>query len=155
MAKQTTKGAKGADAEKKPVTVYLYDKKTGAYLGPCEVEDGNYPDRDFTEDKPPIFSAMDETAVYKNEKWEVIASRLIELATLEIAKRDRLLAASDYTQLADAPVDQKVWAEYRQGLRDVTKQKGFPEKIEWPAMPDYEIQVKEEPKDDKGKDAGK
>ena len=32
--------------------------------------------------------------------------------------RDRLLAASDWTQLPDAPVDRDAWAAYRQALRD-------------------------------------
>jgi hypothetical protein len=32
--------------------------------------------------------------------------------------RDRLLAESDWTQVADAPVDQQAWATYRQALRD-------------------------------------
>lgn len=32
--------------------------------------------------------------------------------------RNGLLAASDWTQLADAPVDQQAWATYRQALRD-------------------------------------
>ena len=32
--------------------------------------------------------------------------------------RDRLLVASDWTQLPDAPVDKAAWAKYRQALRD-------------------------------------
>ena len=32
--------------------------------------------------------------------------------------RDRLLEESDWTQVADAPVDQQAWATYRQALRD-------------------------------------
>jgi hypothetical protein len=32
--------------------------------------------------------------------------------------RDRLLAASDWTQTADAPVNKVAWAAYRQALRD-------------------------------------
>lgn len=32
--------------------------------------------------------------------------------------RDRLLKESDWTQVADAPVDQQAWATYRQALRD-------------------------------------
>lgn len=32
--------------------------------------------------------------------------------------RNRLLAASDWTQLPDAPVDRQAWADYRQALRD-------------------------------------
>ena len=34
------------------------------------------------------------------------------------AHRDRLLVASDWTQLPDAPVDRAAWATYRQALRD-------------------------------------
>lgn len=33
-------------------------------------------------------------------------------------QRDGLLAASDWTQVADAPVDRQAWADYRQALRD-------------------------------------
>ena len=32
--------------------------------------------------------------------------------------RDRLLEESDWTQVADAPVNQEAWATYRQALRD-------------------------------------
>ena len=35
--------------------------------------------------------------------------------------RDRLLAESDWTQTADAPVDKAAWAAYRQALRDFPK----------------------------------
>ena len=40
--------------------------------------------------------------------------------------RNRKLTASDWTQVADAPVDKAAWAAYRQGLRDVPSQAGFP-----------------------------
>jgi hypothetical protein len=51
------------------------------------------------------------------------------------AERNRLLADSDWTQLADAPVDKAAWSAYRQALRDITSQSGFPLSIEWPAVP--------------------
>ena len=51
------------------------------------------------------------------------------------SKRDRLLAQSDWTQVVDAPVDQAAWATYRQALRDVPAQAGFPENIDWPDVP--------------------
>lgn len=35
--------------------------------------------------------------------------------------RNRLLAESDWTQTADAPVDKAAWAAYRQALRDFPK----------------------------------
>jgi hypothetical protein len=55
------------------------------------------------------------------------------------SQRDGLLKASDWTQLADTaltPEEVKEWAVYRQELRDVTKQPGFPEVVEWPAEPE-------------------
>lgn len=51
------------------------------------------------------------------------------------AERDALLAACDWTQVADAPVDQAAWAVYRQALRDVTAQSGFPDAVVWPTKP--------------------
>ena len=50
-------------------------------------------------------------------------------------QRTDKLSASDWTQLADAPVDKAVWATYRQALRDVTTQSGFPWTITWPDAP--------------------
>jgi len=50
-------------------------------------------------------------------------------------KRNALLAACDWTQLADAPVDNLSWAVYRQELRDVPDQAGFPTDIIWPTQP--------------------
>lgn len=52
------------------------------------------------------------------------------------AERDRLLAESDWTQVADAPVDQAAWATYRQALRDVPEQQGFPHDVIWPVKPE-------------------
>lgn len=50
-------------------------------------------------------------------------------------ERNRLLTESDWTQVKDAPVDQDAWAAYRQALRDITLQPGFPWEITWPEMP--------------------
>jgi hypothetical protein len=51
------------------------------------------------------------------------------------AKRNQLLADSDWTQLADAPVNQAAWATYRQALRDLPSGEGFPYSITWPVAP--------------------
>ena len=51
------------------------------------------------------------------------------------ATRDAKLAECDWTQVEDAPVDKAVWATYRQALRDVTAQTGFPWTITWPTQP--------------------
>ena len=58
-----------------------------------------------------------------------------ELAANARAERDALLTACDWTQVADAPVDQAAWCAYRQALRDVPEQAGFPTEIIWPVKP--------------------
>lgn len=61
-----------------------------------------------------------------------------ELAEEARSKRKGLLFDSDWTQLADAPLtaEQKAaWETYRQGLRDITNQVGFPTEISWPVAP--------------------
>lgn len=51
------------------------------------------------------------------------------------AERNAKLAASDWTQVADAPVDKAAWATYRQSLRDISTQTGFPWEVTWPTEP--------------------
>lgn len=50
-------------------------------------------------------------------------------------QRDALLVASDWTQVADAPVDKQAWAAYRQALRDITLQASFPTDVVFPEAP--------------------
>jgi len=58
-----------------------------------------------------------------------------QLANEARTQRDALLAETDWTQVADAPVDAQAYADYRQALRDVPQQSGFPGDIEWPVKP--------------------
>jgi hypothetical protein len=54
------------------------------------------------------------------------------------SRRDQLLAGSDWTQQPDValtPQKRDAWGAYRQALRDVTDQPGFPTNIEWPPEP--------------------
>ena len=59
-----------------------------------------------------------------------------EIAAQVRAQRNQLLSASDWTQTPDAPVDQAAWAVYRQALRDVPQQEGFPSSVVWPTEPE-------------------
>jgi hypothetical protein len=68
-------------------------------------------------------------------KEQVEAERLAQASIGARAERDRRLAACDWTQVADAPVDREEWAAYRQLLRDVPEQPGFPDSIVWPEEP--------------------
>ena len=49
--------------------------------------------------------------------------------------RNSYLAKSDWTQMADAPVEKAAWAAYRQQLRDIPSQAGFPWTVTWPEKP--------------------
>ena len=51
------------------------------------------------------------------------------------AERDRRLVKSDWSQLSDVSVDATAWATYRQELRDLPSQSGFPFNITWPTQP--------------------
>lgn len=56
------------------------------------------------------------------------------------AKRNTLLVESDVMVLPDrwavmSSEQQTTWAAYRQALRDITDQAGFPWAVEWPTQP--------------------
>ena len=55
-------------------------------------------------------------------------------ASVRTSRNDKL-AACDWTQLADSTADKPTWATYRQSLRDVTAQDGFPWNVTWPEAP--------------------
>jgi hypothetical protein len=76
----------------------------------------------------PAKTAAEQEAEYK-------ASKDAEQAKNVRTQRTEKLAASDWTQLTDAPINSSVWASYRQQLRDVTAQAGFPWEINWPVAP--------------------
>ena len=63
------------------------------------------------------------------------AAKDAEQAKSVRATRDSKLAECDWTQLSDSQVDKAVWATYRQELRDVPAQTGFPYDINWPVKP--------------------
>lgn len=58
-----------------------------------------------------------------------------ELIAAARRRRNALLRACDFTQLPDAPGDTAAWAAYRQALRDISDQAGFPAAIDWPVPP--------------------
>jgi len=67
-------------------------------------------------------------------KWpDFQESAVTATATQVRAQRDALLAASDTMALADRITDK--WRTYRQSLRDIPAQSGFPTNITWPVEP--------------------
>ena len=67
---------------------------------------------------------------------EAIAAKDAEQAKSVRQQRNDKLKDSDWTQLMDSPESNKAaWATYRQALRDVPKQAGFPWDVQWPEQP--------------------
>ena len=79
-------------------------------------------------------TSIDWTQMKTAEQLET--ERLEQLAAQARSERDALLKESDWTQVPDAPVDQVAWKDYRQALRDVPQQAGFPIDINWPTKPE-------------------
>jgi len=85
------------------------------------------------------------TPVLTNGKWmlpkTVVALTATEIADMTAAKaqdvrsqRDKLIADTDWMALSDSTLT-PAWAAYRQALRDVTSQAGFPHTVDWPVKP--------------------
>jgi hypothetical protein len=88
-------------------------------------------------EKPPVKQGDEWVQV-----WEVldateseIQGRIADKANAIRAERDRKLVESDWTQVLDAAVDKAAWATYRQALRDIPQQEGFPATVVWPTQP--------------------
>ena len=106
-------------------TVYQYSQASGV-----EQIDGKW----FTKYVlGPIFTDGETTAAEQETAYKAIKDA--EQASAVRKSRGEKLADSDWTQVADAPVDKAVWATYRQALRDITTQEGFPWTITWPDAP--------------------
>lgn len=74
-------------------------------------------------------------------KWETMktaqqmeAEKLESLSANVRAERDKRLAATDFYMLQDAPPAPEGLTAYRQALRDITEQPGFPEDVQWPEL---------------------
>lgn len=83
--------------------------------------------REATETEPAQTAAEQEVA-YK-------AMKDAEQAKSVRTSRNDKLKDCDWTQITDSTADKAVWATYRQALRDVTAQAGFPWNIDWPTEP--------------------
>tara|TARA_B100001093_G_scaffold175586_2_gene168344 strand:+ start:15718 stop:16107 length:390 start_codon:yes stop_codon:yes gene_type:complete len=93
------------------------------------------------ETEPPTITDS-QLAKWSGTEWAVedipVAEPNPEPVAAEVlarAERDELLMTSDWTQVDDSPVDKSTWAAYRQLLRDVPSQSGFPNTITWPTKP--------------------
>lgn len=75
-----------------------------------------------------VTTAAEHEAAYK-------AMKDAEQAKSVRQQRNDKLKDCDWTQLADSTADKAAWATYRQALRDVPTQAGFPWTVDWPVAP--------------------
>lgn len=81
----------------------------------------------------PVFVDGETTAAEQEAAYK--AQKDAEFAANARSQRDTLLTQTDWTQVADAPVDKAAWAAYRQALRNIPQQASFPISIIWPEKP--------------------
>ena len=75
-----------------------------------------------------VTTAADNEAAYRQR----IDNEAAERVRID---RNKRLADSDWTQLADNTADTNAWAAYRQALRDLPSTDGFPHDVTWPTEP--------------------
>jgi hypothetical protein len=92
----------------------------------------------------PTFDALVETLVLQDApvetagQWSIsydVEQKPEAMASANVRnERSRLLSKTDWMALSDNTMTTE-WASYRQALRDITSQSGFPYSVEWPAAP--------------------
>jgi len=97
----------------------------------------------FSHDVSPEYDEYNENLVPSYDMGEMIVTYTVvprftpeQQAENVRNQRDHLLSQSDWTQMPDSPLKGDVtWLTYRQSLRDITVQSGFPSDVEWPLKP--------------------
>lgn len=77
----------------------------------------------------------DEIAEFNTQQAEWAAGADDRKAEEVRRERDKKLAATDWRASVDLTLSTE-WANYRQALRDVPSQAGFPNTITWPSEPE-------------------
>jgi hypothetical protein len=91
-----------------------------------------------TKAKKPNYNCAWNNSTFVWDDTRTSEQQTADAEELAIAKRDSLLAESDWIviravdQGTPIPTD---WQTYRQALRDITKQSGYPANIVWPVAP--------------------
>lgn len=84
--------------------------------------------QEYTDDDDNVVTVQDQIDAK-------VAADNAALEATERATRDDLLKATDHYGLSDVPMTDAMTA-YRQALRDVPQQAGFPQTITWPTKPE-------------------
>ena len=95
------------------------------------------------EEDTPVFDAQanrwTQVFVVRVKSAEQIAAETQSQADVVRNERDEKLTATDWRvikMLESGQLQDFAWAAYRQALRDITNQPGFPWDIQWPLQPE-------------------
>lgn len=83
---------------------------------------------DTTDDEGNVTTAADNEAAYRQGIDDKVAENIR-------TERNKKLADTDWTQLADSTANATAWGTYRQALRDLPSTDGFPHNVTWPTQP--------------------
>ena len=89
----------------------------------------------FTEYTETDEDGVETTVTVQDQIDAKVAADNAALESAERATRDELLKATDHYGLSDVTMTEAM-ATYRQALRDVPQQAGFPSTITWPEKPE-------------------
>ena len=104
--------------------------------GEVEYNDRNEEITDFSQfnqlllDRDAVIDSIVEEAIEKEPSEDEVV----------IDERNALLEDTDWVILRYFDQGEEVpleWKEYRQALRDIPEQEGFPESVDWPEMPEF------------------
>jgi hypothetical protein len=135
------------------MTYTIYSETTGQILRVVQTNDiqaqlqdgetyiqGSIDDSDFyieNGEAVEIASKPDQYSVFDFTTKQWVQDETMAVSDVS-SKRQRLLYASDWTQLSNGPLttaQQAAWATYRQELRDIPLQTGYPFSVIWPVAP--------------------
>lgn len=124
---------------------YFYSPSVGGFF--IEGVNSSIPEDAFEITQAEHQSLLDgqsegKSIVYKSRKLQLVEPERTPKTWDDVrARRERLLAACDWTQMPDSPLTSEVktkWAAYRQKLRDLTETYSDPSKVVWPLSPSEE-----------------
>lgn len=129
---------------------YGYDRFTGRYTGRVNAWADQMAPGEYILPANATFTEPPEVVEGKNRVWDGTSWSQVDApvvptppavtpptpAQIVRSERNGKLMDSDWTQLPDVPLATKaLWATYRQALRDVPQQSGFPTTFTWPIAP--------------------
>jgi hypothetical protein len=92
------------------------------------------------EESTPTFNVanqrLEQSWIIRDLTADELQHKIDECSASVRDERNKKLFESDWTQGKDIPDSISIpWATYRQALRDITNQSGFPSTVVWPVQP--------------------